>query len=80
MKAVKSGMHMHLELDGNGFANWCSRIGLRSILELTGLDQIWETNHIENIINTQNQLIVRRLTQQLKQDSKISGKLRVYKI
>ena len=35
---------MLLELDGFGFINWCSRI--RSVLERSGLDQIWESQNI----------------------------------
>ena len=34
---VRNAYNMLLELDGTGFTNWCSRI--RSVLELTGLDQ-----------------------------------------
>ena len=43
---VRNAYNMLLELDGTGFTNWCSRI--RSVLELTGLDQAWETQHIGN--------------------------------
>ena len=32
--------------DYSGFTNWCSSI--RSVLELTGLDQAWETQHVAN--------------------------------
>ena len=41
---VRNAYNMLLELDGTGFTNWCSRI--RSVLEQTGLDQAWETQHI----------------------------------
>ena len=44
---VRKAYNMLLELDGTGFTNWCSRI--RSVLELTGLDQAWETQHIGNL-------------------------------
>ena len=37
---------MLIELDGTGFTSWCSRI--RSVLELTRLDQAWGTQPIGN--------------------------------
>ena len=43
---VRNTYNMQVELDGTGFTNWCSRI--RSVLELAGLDQAWETQHIGN--------------------------------
>ena len=41
---VKNAYNILLELDGPVFTSWCSRI--RSLLELSGLNEAWETHHI----------------------------------
>ena len=72
---------MLLELDGTGFTNWCSRI--RSVLELTGLDQAWETQHIGNtnkFMLSFKDSIVRIFTQRWRQDIESSSKLRTYSL
>ena len=43
---VKMPQYATRAIDGTGFTHWCSRI--RFVLELTGLDQVWETQHIGN--------------------------------
>ena len=66
---VRNAYNMLLELDGTGFTNWYSRI--RSVLELTGLDQAWETQHIGNtnkFMLTFKDLIVRIFTQRWRQN------------
>ena len=66
---VRNAYNMLLELDGTGFTNWCSRI--RSVLELTGLDQAWETQHIGNtnkFMLSFKDSIVRIFTQRWRQD------------
>ena len=70
---------MLLELDGIGFTNWCSRI--RSTLQRTGLDQIWESQNIgdtNKFMFLFKESIVRIFTQQWRKDIKSSGKLRTY--
>ena len=70
---------MLLELDGTGFTNWCSRI--RSVLELTGLDKVWETQqnrHTNKFMLSFNESIVRIFTQRWRQDFESSSKLRTY--
>ena len=65
---------MLLELDGTGFTNWYSR--MQSVLELTGLDQAWETQHIgitNKFIISFKKSIVIIFTQQWKQDIDSSG-------
>ena len=60
---------MLLELDGTGFTNWWSRSW--SVLELTGLDQAWETQHIGNtnkFMLSFKDSIVRIFTQRWRQD------------
>ena len=72
---------MLLELDGTGFTNWCSRI--RSVLELTGLDQAWETQHIGNKNKCMlyfKDSTVRIFTQRWRRDIKSSIKLRTYSL
>ena len=72
---------MLLELDGTGFTSWCSRI--RSVLELTGLYQAWETQHIDNPNNFMlsfKDSIVRIFTQRWRQDIESSSKLRTYSL
>ena len=72
---------MLLELNGTGFTNWCSRI--RSVLELTGLDQAWETQHIGNtnkFMPPFKDSIVRIFTQRWRQDIESSSKLRTYSL
>ena len=76
---VRNAYNMLLELDGNGFKNWCSRI--RSVLEITGLGHTWETQHIENtnkFMLTFKESIVSIFTQQWRQDIDSSSKLRSY--
>ena len=72
---------MLLELDSTGFTNWCSRI--RSVLELTGLDQACETQHIGNTNKFMLFLkvsIARIFTQRWSQDIESSCKLRTYSL
>ena len=72
---------MLLELDGTGFTNWCSRI--RSVLELIGLDQAWETQHIGNTNKFMlffKDSIVRIFTERWRQDIERSSKLRTYSL
>ena len=70
-----------LELDGTGFTNWCSCI--RSVLELTGLDQAWKKQHVGNtnkyMLSLKNS-IVRIFTQRWRQDIESSSKLRTYSL
>ena len=78
---VRNAYNMLLELDGTGFTNWCSRI--RSVLELNGLDQAWETQHIGNtnkFMLSFKDSIVRILTQRWRQDIESSSKLRTYSL
>ena len=78
---VRNAYNMLLELDSTGFTNWCSRI--RSVLELTGLDQAWETQHIGNtnkFMLSFKDSIVRIFTQRWKQDIGSSSKLRTYSL
>ena len=78
---VRNAYNMLLELDGTGFTNWCSRI--RSVLELTGLDQAWETQHIGNtnkFMLSFKDSIVRIFTQRWRQDIESSSKLRTYSL
>ena len=78
---VRNAYNMLLELDGTGFTNWCSRI--RSVLELTGLDQAWESQHIGNtniFMLSFKDSIVRICTQRWGQDSESSSKLRTYSL
>ena len=75
---VRNAYNMLLELDGTGFTNWCSRI--RSVLELTGLDQAWETQHIGNtnkFMLSFKDSIVRIFTQRWRQDIESSSKLEI---
>ena len=70
---------MLLELDGIGFTNWCSRI--RSILQRTGLDQIWESQNAgdtNKFMLLFKESIVRIFTQQWWKDIESSSKLRTY--
>ena len=73
---VRNAYNMLLELDGTGFTNWCSRI--RSVLELTGLDQAWETQHIGNtnkfMLSFKDSIV--RIFTRWRQDIKSSSKLR----
>ena len=72
---------MLLELNGTGFTNWCSRI--RSVFELTGLDQTWETQHIGNtnkFMLSFKDSIVRIFTQRWRQDIESLSKLRTYSL
>ena len=76
---VRNAYNMLLELDGIGFTNWCSRI--RSTLQQTGLDQIWESQNIgdtNKFMFLFKESIVRIFTQQWRKDIKSSGKLRTY--
>ena len=76
---VRNNYNMLLELDGTGFTNWCSRI--RFVLELTGLDQAWETQHFDNtnkFLLSFKDSIVRIFTQRWGQDIERSSKLRTY--
>ena len=78
---VRNAYNMLLELDGTGFTNWCSSI--RSVLELTGLDQAWETQHIGNtnkFMLSFKDLIVRIFTRRWRQDIETSSKLRTYSL
>ena len=78
---VRNAYNMLLELDGTEFTNWCSRI--RSVLELTGLDQAWETQHIGNtnkLMLSFKDSIVRIFTQRWRQDIESSSKLRTYSL
>ena len=78
---VRNAYNMLLELDGTGFTNWCSRI--RSVLELTGLDQAWETQHIGNknkFMLSFKDSIVRIFTQQWRHDIESSSELRTYSL
>ena len=72
---------MLLELDGTGFTNWCSRI--LSVLELTGLDQAWETQHIGNtnkVMLSFKDSVVTIFTQRWRQDIDSSSKLCTYSL
>ena len=76
---VRNAYNMLLELDGIGFANWCSRI--RSVLERAGLDQIWESQNIgdtNKFMLLFEESIVRIFTQQWRKDIESSSKLRTY--
>ena len=80
-RPVRNAYNVLLELDGTGFTNWCSRI--RSVLELTGLYQAWETQHIDNTKKFMRSLkdsIVRIFTQRWWQDIESSSKLRTYSL
>ena len=78
---VRNAYNMLLELDGTAFTNWWSRI--RSVLELTGLGQAWEMQHIGNtntfMLSFKNS-IVRIFTQRWRQDIESSSKLRTYSL
>ena len=66
---VRNAYNMLLELDGIGFTNWCSRI--RSILQRTGLDQIWESQNVgdtNKFMLLFKESIVRIFTQQWRKD------------
>ena len=70
---------MLLELDGIGFTYWCSRI--RSILERTGLDQIWESQNIgdtNKFMLLFKESIVKIFTQQWRKYIESTSKLRTY--
>ena len=70
-----------IELDDTGLTNRCSRI--RSVLELTRLDQTWETQHIGNtnkFMLSFKDSIVRIFTQRWRQDIESSSKLRTYSL
>ena len=72
---------MLLELDGTGFTNWCWRI--RSVLELAGLDQAWETKHIGNrneFMLSVKYSIVRILAHGWRQFIESSSNLRTYSL
>ena len=78
---VSNAYSMLLDLDGTGLTNWCSRI--RSVLELTGLDQAWEMQHISNtnkLMFSFKDSIVRIFTQRWRQDIESSSKLRTYSL
>ena len=79
--SVRNAYNMLLELDGTGFTNWCSRI--LSVLELTGLDQAWETQHIgsrNKFMLSFKDSIVRIFTHRWRQDIESSSKLRTYSL
>ena len=65
-----------------GFTNWCSRIC--SVLELTMLDQAWETQHIGHtntcMLSFIKDSIVSIFTQRWRQDIESSSKLRTYSL
>ena len=70
---------LRLLLYGIGFTNWCSRI--RSILQRTGLDQIWESQNVgdtNKFMLLFKESIVRIFTQQWRKDIESSSKLRTY--
>ena len=76
---VRNAYNMLLELDGISFTNWCSRI--RSVLEQTGLDQIWESQNIgdtNKFMHVFKETIDRIFTQQRRKDIESSSKLRTY--
>ena len=76
---VRNAYNMLLELDDIGFTNWCSRI--RSVLERTGLDQIWESQNIgatNKFMLLFKELIARIFTQQWRKNIESSSKLRTY--
>ena len=78
---VRNAYNVLLELDDTGFTNWCSRIWF--VLELTGLDQAWETQHIGNtnkFMLSSKDSIVRIFTQRWRQDIESSSKLRTYSL
>ena len=78
---VRNAYNMLLELDGTGFTNWCSRI--RAVLELTGLDQAWKTQHTGNtnkFMLSFKDSIVRIFTQRWRQDIESSSKLCTYSL
>ena len=78
---VRNAYNMLLELDGTGFTNWCSRT--RSVLELKGLDQAWETQYIGNtnkFMLSFKDSIVGIFTQRWRQDIESSSKLLTYSL
>ena len=78
---VRNAYNMLLELHGTGFTNWCWRI--RSVLEQTGIDQAWETQHIGNtnkFMLSFKDSIVGIFTRRWGQDIKSSSKLRTYSL
>ena len=76
---VRNAYNILLELDSICFTNWCSRI--RSVLERTGLDQIWESQNIgdtNKFMLSFKESIVRKFTQRRRKDIESSSKLCTY--